>query len=319
MELKWLEDFAALAETRSFSRAAETRHVTQSALSRRIKQLETWLGATLVNRATVPAELTPAGQSFLPVANDAIRMFHASREALQPTTARGMVRFACLHTLTVTFFPNWLQALNTRASNLRTSLIPDRGGIEANLAALIDGEADFFLTYAHPDVPFHLDGERFELLAVGNDRLVPVSAPTLRINGRVVPATGVLDGVTGSHHPIPYLSYGFSSFFGVALQRMLATRPDFPRRTTHENPISAGLKTLALSGAGLCWLPESLVRRELEDGRLAPASTTDEWTLDLQIYLYRALANHNPATDRFWSVAEALARDSVCEHTPAAI
>src|SRR5699024_3092707 len=107
-----------------------------------IKQLETWLGATLVNRATMPAELTPAGQSFLPIAHDAIRTFYASREALQPAAARGMVRFACLHTLAVTFFPNWLQALNTRASGLRTSLIPDRGGIEANLAALIDGEAD---------------------------------------------------------------------------------------------------------------------------------------------------------------------------------
>lgn len=44
MELKWLEDFTALANTLSFSRAAEVRNVTQSAFSRRIKQLEMWLG-----------------------------------------------------------------------------------------------------------------------------------------------------------------------------------------------------------------------------------------------------------------------------------
>lgn len=306
MELKWLEDFATIAETRSFSRAAKNRHVTQSALSRRIKQLETWLGATLVNRATVPAELTPAGQNFLPVANDAIRTFYASRAALKPTTAREMVRFASLHTLAVTFFPHWLQSLNTRISNLRTSLIPDRGGIEANLAALIDGEADFFLTYAHPDVPFHLNPGRFEFLTVGSDRLVPVSTPTLRINGCTVPATGILDDTTSLHRPIPYLSYGFSSFFGVALQRLFTAQPILPRHTTHESSISAGLKTLALSSAGLCWLPESLVQHELEDGQLVQASLTNDWILSLQIRLYRTPVNRSPATDRFWSVATAL-------------
>ena len=53
MEVKWLEDFVALATTLNFSRAAEERHVTQSAFSRRIRQLETWLGTTLIDRATL--------------------------------------------------------------------------------------------------------------------------------------------------------------------------------------------------------------------------------------------------------------------------
>ncbi len=39
MELKWLEDFASLAETRSFSRSAELRHVPPPAVSRRIHAL----------------------------------------------------------------------------------------------------------------------------------------------------------------------------------------------------------------------------------------------------------------------------------------
>jgi DNA-binding transcriptional LysR family regulator len=62
MELKWLEDFTALASTLSFSRAAEERNVTQSAFSRRIKQLEMWLGVTLISRASFPAELTKEGR-----------------------------------------------------------------------------------------------------------------------------------------------------------------------------------------------------------------------------------------------------------------
>ena len=40
LESKWLEDFSALAATRSFSQAAERRFVTQPAFSRRIRSLE---------------------------------------------------------------------------------------------------------------------------------------------------------------------------------------------------------------------------------------------------------------------------------------
>src|SRR5437870_7840648 len=64
MELKWLEDFLSLVETRSFSRSAELRHVTQPAFSRRIRALETWLGADLIDRTSYPTRLTPAGDTF---------------------------------------------------------------------------------------------------------------------------------------------------------------------------------------------------------------------------------------------------------------
>ncbi|HEY0185801.1 MAG TPA: LysR family transcriptional regulator [Rhodopila sp.] len=150
MELKWLEGSVTLAETSRFSRVAERRNVTQPAFSRRIKQLEAWLGATLISRATMPAELTPAGRNFLPVVQEAIRTFHAARKTLRPAAEAGMVRFAALHTLTVTFFPDWLRRLGEDMPDLRTSPIPDRGGNKANLAALTDDEADYFLTYVHP-------------------------------------------------------------------------------------------------------------------------------------------------------------------------
>jgi DNA-binding transcriptional LysR family regulator len=310
MELKWLEDFVALAETFSFSRAAEVRHVTQPALSRRIRQLETWLETVLISRATIPAELTPAGENFLPVARELIRTAYASREMLRPAAERGMIRLAALHTLTVTFFPAWLLALDAAIPGLKTSLIPDRGGIEANLTALTDGEADFFLTYGHGDVPFHLNRERFDFLTIGHDRVIPVSAPELRVRGQAVAGEGLVERAIRERLTVPYLSYGLSSFFGVALQRLFAARPAFRRLTVHENTISAGLKTLAVTGAGLCWLPESLVQRELDAGMLIPAAESDQWALDLQIRLYRALENRNPATDAFWNKAREMATGS---------
>ena len=169
----------------------------------------------------MPAELTPAGHSFLPVAQEAIRTFYAAREALRPSHEPGLIRFAALHTLTVTFFPLWLKALEASGGAFNTSLLPDRGGIEANLDALVGDEADFFLTYAHPEVPFHLDRGQFASLTVAHDRLVPLAAPRLSVAGSEQPGLNLIDrAVAQPRLAIPFLSYGFNSFFGVALSRL---------------------------------------------------------------------------------------------------
>src|SRR6516225_1972659 len=72
MEIKWIEDFIALAQYQSFSRAAEFRNVTQSGFSRRIQSLEQWVGAELIDRSSFPPVLTPAGQLFREVADDVL-------------------------------------------------------------------------------------------------------------------------------------------------------------------------------------------------------------------------------------------------------
>jgi DNA-binding transcriptional LysR family regulator len=73
MEVKWLEDFIALAESQSFSRAAQARNITQSGFSRRIQSLEQWVGADLVDRSGWPPALTAAGRLFHEVARDLLQ------------------------------------------------------------------------------------------------------------------------------------------------------------------------------------------------------------------------------------------------------
>jgi hypothetical protein len=51
MELRWLEDFLALAEQRTFARAAAVRHINQPAFGRRIRALEEWFGTRLFVRS----------------------------------------------------------------------------------------------------------------------------------------------------------------------------------------------------------------------------------------------------------------------------
>jgi DNA-binding transcriptional LysR family regulator len=65
MELRHLRYFLSVAEELSFRRAAERVHVTQPSLSAQIRQLETEIGARLLERDTHQVSLTAAGRSFM--------------------------------------------------------------------------------------------------------------------------------------------------------------------------------------------------------------------------------------------------------------
>jgi LysR family transcriptional regulator, benzoate and cis,cis-muconate-responsive activator of ben and cat genes len=65
MELRHLRYFQAVAEELSFSRAARRLHIAQPALSRAVKDLESSVGAVLLERSRHHVRLTPAGAVLL--------------------------------------------------------------------------------------------------------------------------------------------------------------------------------------------------------------------------------------------------------------
>jgi DNA-binding transcriptional LysR family regulator len=143
MELIWLEDFVALAETGNFSRAAENRHVTQPAFSRRVRALEDWVGAPLFDRATPGVTLTAAGQQFRTGADELIRRINQLRR--ESREAGGMeaatLRFAATHALSFTFFPQWMRELESRTTLGPIRLISD--SMQACEELMLHGEAQF--------------------------------------------------------------------------------------------------------------------------------------------------------------------------------
>ncbi|MBW0103622.1 LysR substrate-binding domain-containing protein [Pseudonocardia sp. KRD291] len=78
MELRQLRYFVTVAQTRHFGRAAERLHMAQSPLSQAIRQLESQVGATLLDRTTRRVDLTAAGEAFLA---DAVRILASVEDA----------------------------------------------------------------------------------------------------------------------------------------------------------------------------------------------------------------------------------------------
>jgi DNA-binding transcriptional LysR family regulator len=84
VELRHLRAFLAIAAEGTITGAAVRLHLTQPALSRTLRQLETHLGARLIDRSTHHLRLTAAGHAFHPRAAAAVT---AVDEALGPVRA----------------------------------------------------------------------------------------------------------------------------------------------------------------------------------------------------------------------------------------
>jgi DNA-binding transcriptional LysR family regulator len=295
MESKWLADFLSVAETQSFSRSACLRHITQSALSRRIQQLELWLDVSLFDRTVSPVRLSPSGTDFLPRARELLQLLQTTREEVgrQVDAAQDTLSFSMLSTLSLTFFPTWVQSLGDSCGAFNWCLSDQHTPVAENVAALTTGESDFLLTYSHPLVSLGIDPEHFPFHCLGYEKVLPVSAPDR--NGKPIHV------IRKEGPPIRYLSYGASSFLGQALREFFVKRP-LPLKTIYQNSMGAGLKAMALTGTGAVWLAESLIRTELNAGTLVLAGDAS-WSLDAEIRIYRALSNDRAVVERFWSAA----------------
>jgi DNA-binding transcriptional LysR family regulator len=298
LNLSWLDDFAALAVSGNFSRAADERHMTQPAFSRRVRALEEWLGVDLFDRSSQPAQLTEVGHWFRQVAQDL-----QAEVARLPGEARAIaeassttLRFASTHALSFTFMPRWLRTLESQTAVGPIQLVSD---VQQKCEALVlQSQAQFMLAHGHARVRGPLDEAGCPSLVIGTDRLIPVSAPDQ--NGRPVHRLPP-DGKTAAAH---LLSYSTESGLGRILRELKGTALDRLHApsvlTAH---LASVLRTMALDGRGLAWLPQLLVGDDIESGRLVVAAP-EEWSIDLEIRLYRDRAALGKAAEAFWLAAQ---------------
>ena len=299
MNLTWLEDFLALAASGNFSRAAQDRASSQPAFSRRIRALEDWIGVALFDRSSQPATLTDAGEWFRGVAEELLaRVARLPGEARRIQDADALtLRIASTHALSFTFLPPWLRRLESAAPLGQVQLMSD---VLARCEALmLQGKVQFVLSHAHAKAPGALDTEPYRSARVGADSLVPVSQPDAAGHPRhaLFAGGGALLSYTGES--------GLGRILDAVLGRRLAR---VVPRTAFSAHAASVLRTMALDGRGLAWLPETLVRDDLAQGRLVAAGA-DDWHVPLEIRLYRERAPLGAVAEAFWRSAAGPARE----------
>ena len=165
--LRHLRYLAALAEHRHFGRAAAASNITQSTLSASLRELESLLGAPLVDRTTRSVVLTPLGEA---VVERARRVLHEAEELVRLAESEraplsGTLRLGVIPTIGPFLLPRILPRLRRAFPKLRLYLTEDQtdrllealhaGRLDAALLALpYDcGPADTQVLW---DDPFHL-------------------------------------------------------------------------------------------------------------------------------------------------------------------
>lgn len=300
MEVRWLEDFLALAKTRHFSRAAELQHVTQPTFSRRIKLLEEAMGTTLVDRQTLPLSLTPAGEAFRDMCERVTREVRDTRDRIAALENEAASRFSvgATQALFSHFFSQWVEGVGL-AEQLQLNLKSTNWLGEDFLSALDSGDCDLALCYWHPDLPWggQWDDERFTWLRVSRETAIPLAVaddagqPQFSLPG-------------SEEQPIPLIGYHPRGFLASAIQAKLArARPGAHLLPLNENTHSASVKALVAQGYGMGWLPHRVAEKSEHYGRLVRAGD-ERWDIELEIRLVRLTEPRSEGLLALWTQLE---------------
>ena len=293
LESKWLEDFVVLAATRSFSRAAEKRFVTQPAFSRRIRSLETVLGLTLINRSCTPIELTEAGQLFLVTARSMVEQLSEVVRHLHNLEGKQgeVLQISAAHSLTLGFFPEWIARLRREGLPLNTRLVATNVGEAVH--SLREGSCDLILAYYDPDAALQMDPEIFPSLHMGRTEMLPVCA---------VDEQGQALFDLDSGQTVALLAYTAGAFLGRSVNLLLRQRA-LRSVTVYETAMADSLKSMALQGMGVAWVPRLSVTAELARGELVVCGG-ESWQAPLEIRLYRCALVRKAAVRLLWRKLE---------------
>jgi LysR family transcriptional regulator, hypochlorite-specific transcription factor HypT len=300
LELKWLEDFLAVANSGNFSRAAEARNVTQPAFSRRLKALEVWIGVPLLDRGSYPITLTPAGEKLLPVAERVVRDLRASRDEVRANSiaSRSMLKFAMPHSLAVDFFPVWWQTVSRRQPNASAKVVAEN--LHDCVELLLQGGCQFLLCYRNDAVSNPVTSSGFSGLEIDGDTLVAVSAP----NEAGKPCHEL---AAHNNSPVPFLNYAPDAFLGKVTASLLSATPNqYNLALCYESAFAEAIRAQTLAGAGVAWLPKKLIAADLHDGRLVSAGSNLP-EAPLAIWLYRAAEMAATSVEGIWTAAKTLA------------
>lgn len=270
--------------------------MTQPAFSRRIRALEEWLDVELFDRSSQPAKLTGAGEWFRSVAQDFL-----ARVARMPGEARAVadnsstsLRFAATHALSFTFLPLWLRSLESHATVGPVQLVSDV--LQHCEALLLQSKVQFVISHAHPQAMSQLHAAGYSSIRIGQDVLIPVSAATA--DGRALNALSAQNP-----EPVNLLGYSPESGIGRIVREVHDARLERLKvKVVFTAHLASVLRTMALDGRGLAWLPETLIRDDLATGRLIHAGSPD-WQISTEVRLYRDRAGFSPAAELFWAAA----------------
>ncbi|KEJ00391.1 LysR family transcriptional regulator [Clostridium botulinum A2B7 92] len=97
MNYDYYKTFIALAQTKNFSTTAKKLNISQSTVSNRIKELEKYIGSSLLYRTNKTVGLTIAGEEFLPYCKRMILIEEEGMTVLNNLKYKDSIKLGSVH------------------------------------------------------------------------------------------------------------------------------------------------------------------------------------------------------------------------------
>ncbi|MFT5779701.1 MAG: LysR family hydrogen peroxide-inducible transcriptional activator [Crocinitomicaceae bacterium] len=117
ISIQQMQYILALSEERQFQRASDACFVTQPTLSMQLKKAESTLGSQIFDRSTIPLELTPFGESLIPIIRDVLNEYQQLKVLAEKQKGiyKERIRIAIIPTIATYMLPDlfeeWKQIL----------------------------------------------------------------------------------------------------------------------------------------------------------------------------------------------------------------
>ena len=289
MRLDWIEDVSAVLEAGSISGGAARRNVSQPAFSRRLRAAEEALGARLFDRTARPARARPGVVALAPRLRAAAREIRQLKVELRLAAGDGPARLvlAAQHSLTTAMAAGLVERLDGSCGpggvRLRSANRDDC------LAMLEGGDADLAVIHRLPGEGIGDRPAEVEVADFAVDTLTPVAAPQEMERLRA--------------GELRLIAYPGDVFLGRVFAAVLA--PALPEglrlRARAETALTPAALELALQGAGVAWLPRSILGWTVPAGRLR--SLEGELpSAELRVCAVRRRGGRSAEGERAWSL-----------------
>ena len=169
---------------------------------------------------------------------------------------------------------------------------------------LLHGACHILLCYRNDAVPNPLGASGCPGMAIDHDQLVAVSVPDR--HGKPLHR---LDA--SSANSVAFLNYAPDAFLGKVTASLLnAATPRLNLDLRYESAFVEAVRAQTLVGAGMAWLPRSLINSDLHEGRLVVARENLP-IADLEVWLYRSTQNSSRTVEKLWQSARLLSEKTL--------
>ena len=205
------------------------------------------------------------------------------------------LRFASTHALSFTFLPRWLRGLESQHHAGPGQLVSDV--LQRCEALMLQSKVQFVLSHAHPQ------GARARWMRSHTVRRDRRGRPDPGVGARTRTASRATSSHGGRGSAVPVLQYTEESGLGRIMRAVVGRRLEsVPAQIVFTAHLASVLRTMALDGRGIAWLPRTLVEEDIGQGRLV-AAAGKEWDVPLEIRLYRDSELLGKAANAFWNTA----------------